>query len=172
MNVVIYARYSSSSQREESIEGQIKVCQKYADENGFTVIDTYCDRAISGKTDSRPALQKMLADSSKKRFQAVLVYSLDRFGRNLMQSVINECKLERNGARLLSATEQFEDNAAGHLQRNILKSFAQYYSEELSEKVVRGMDLNAEKCLSTGGNIALGFRVGEDKRFYIDEERV
>ena len=170
MNVVIYARFSSSSQREESIEGQVRVCQKYAEENGYTVINTYSDRAISGKTDSRPALQKMLADSSKKQFQAVLVYSLDRFGRNLMQSVINECKLEKNDVKLLSATEKFEDNAAGNLQRNILKSFAQYYSEELSEKVIRGMDLNAEKCLSTGGNVALGFRVGEDKKFYIDEE--
>lgn len=170
MNVVIYARFSSSSQREESIEGQVRVCQKYAEENGYTIINTYSDRAISGKTDSRPALQKMLTDSSKKQSQAVLVYSLDRFGRNLMQSVINECKLEKNDVKLLSATEKFEDNAAGNLQRNILKSFAQYYSEELSEKVIRGMDLNAEKCLSTGGNVALGFRVGEDKRFYIDEE--
>ena len=170
MNVVIYARFSSHNQTEQSIEGQIKVCQQYADECDFTVIDTYCDRAISGKTDSRPALQKMLADSSKKRFQAVLVYALDRFGRNLMQSVMNEYRLEKNGVKLLSATERFEENAAGHLQRNILKSFAQYYIEELSEKVTRGMDLNAEKCLSTGGNIALGFRVGEDKRFYIDEE--
>ena len=170
MNVVIYARFSSSSQREESIEGQVRVCQKYAEENGYTIINTYSDRAISGKTDSRPALQKMLTDSSKKQFQAVLVYSLDRFGRNLMQSVINECKLEKNDVKLLSATEKFEDNAAGNLQRNILKSFAQYYSEELSEKVIRGMNLNAEKCLSTGGNIALGFRVGEDKKFHINKE--
>ncbi len=170
MNVVIYARYSSSSQREESIEGQVRVCQQYADECGFTVIDTYCDRAISGKSDSRPAFKKMIADSAKKRFQAVLVYSLDRFSRDLMKSIVNECRLEKNGAKLLSATERFEDNAAGHLQRNILKSFAQYYIEELSEKVTRGMSLNAEKCLSTGGNVALGFRIGEDKKFHIHEE--
>lgn len=85
MNVVIYARFSSSSQREESIEGQVKVCKKYAEENGYTVIDTYSDRAISGKTDLRPALQKILTDSSKKQFQAVLVYSLDRFGRPVIK---------------------------------------------------------------------------------------
>ena len=71
---------------------------------------------------------------------------------------------------MLSVTEKIEDNAAGNLQQNILKSFAQYYSEELSEKVIRDMDLNAEKCLSTGGNVALDFRVGEDKKFPINEE--
>ena len=53
MNAVIYAQFSSSKQREESIEGQIHVCEQYAKQNGYTIIDAYCDRAISGITDNR-----------------------------------------------------------------------------------------------------------------------
>lgn len=95
MNIVIYACFSSSGQREESIDGQVRVCEQYAEQNNYTVIDTYCDRAISGKTDDRPAFQRLMADSLKKHFQAVLVYSIDRFGRNLNQSIINEQKLKK-----------------------------------------------------------------------------
>lgn len=54
MNAVIYARYSSDNQREESIEGQLRECKEYADQNGITVVRTYIDRALSAKTDSRP----------------------------------------------------------------------------------------------------------------------
>ena len=63
MRAVIYARYSSSSQREESIEGQVKECAAYAERNGYTVIGTYADRAISGTTDNRPGFLKMIKDS-------------------------------------------------------------------------------------------------------------
>lgn len=168
MNIVIYARFSSSSQREESIEGQVHTCKQYAEQNNYTVIDTYVDRAITGKTDDRPAFKKLMADSSKKRFQAVLVYSIDRFGRNLQQSVVNECKLQKNGVVLMSATENFTDDPSGRLHRNIMMSFAQYYSDELAQKIKRGMDINAEKCLCTGGSVALGYKVDKDKHFQID----
>ena len=60
MRAVIYARYSSSSQREESIEGQVKECAAYAERNGYTIIKTYADRAISCTTDNRPQFQKMI----------------------------------------------------------------------------------------------------------------
>ena len=63
MKAVIYARYSSHSQREESIEGQIRECQDFASKNDLIVIDEYIDRAISGKTDNRPAFQKLIKDS-------------------------------------------------------------------------------------------------------------
>ena len=83
MNAVVYARFSSSAQREESIEGQIAVCNQYAKQNGYEIINEYIDRAMTGKNDNRPGLQQLIADSSRRQFQAVLVYSLDRFGRNL-----------------------------------------------------------------------------------------
>lgn len=54
MNAVIYARYSSDNQREESIEGQLRECKEYAVKNGMTILNTYIDRALSAKTDNPP----------------------------------------------------------------------------------------------------------------------
>ena len=65
MTAVIYARYSTDSQREESIEGQIRECTAYAEKNGFTVVKHYIDRAISAKTDNRPQFQQMIKDSER-----------------------------------------------------------------------------------------------------------
>lgn len=86
MNAVIYARYSSDNQREESIEGQLRECKEYADQNGITVVRTYIDRALSAKTDSRPQFQQMIHDSATHTFEAVLVWKLDRFSRNRYDS--------------------------------------------------------------------------------------
>ena len=74
MTAVIYARYSSDNQREESIEGQIQECTAYAEKNGITVIKHYIDRAFSAKTDNRPEFQQMIKDSGKKLFDVVLVW--------------------------------------------------------------------------------------------------
>ena len=82
MTAVIYARYSSDNQREESIEGQIRECTAYAEKNGITIVKHYIDRAISAKTDNRPEFQRMIKDSDKKLFDMVLVGKLDRFARN------------------------------------------------------------------------------------------
>ena len=71
MTAVIYARYSSDNQREESIEGQIRECTAYAEKNGITVIKHYIDRAFSAKTDNRPEFQQMIKDSGKKLFDVV-----------------------------------------------------------------------------------------------------
>lgn len=79
MNAVIYARYSSDNQREESIEGQIRECTAYAERNGITVVRHYIDRALSAKTDNRPDFQQMIRDSNKKLFEIVLVWKFDRF---------------------------------------------------------------------------------------------
>ena len=73
MNAVIYARYSSDNQREESIEGQIRECTAYAERNGITVVRHYIDRALSAKTDNRPDFQQMIRDSNKKLFEIVLI---------------------------------------------------------------------------------------------------
>ena len=83
MTAVIYARYSSDSQREASIEGQLRDCKDYAEKNGITVVGTYIDRAYSAKTDDRPDFQRMIKDSAKKIFDVVLVWKLDRFARDV-----------------------------------------------------------------------------------------
>lgn len=169
MNVVIYARYSSDKQREESIEGQLKVCYAYAEQQGFDVIDEYIDRAISAKTDHRPNFQKMIKDSGKKHFQGIIVYQLDRFARNRADSAKYRAILSKNGVKLYSANENIADGASGILLESVIEGLAEYYSAELSEKVSRGMNINADKCLSNGGTTPLGYRI-ENKHYVIDEE--
>ena len=170
MNIVIYARYSSHSQTEQSIEGQLQTCYEFAKNNGHIVIGEYIDRAQSGTTDSRAEFQRMIADSDKHTFDAVLVYQLDRFARNRYDSAINKAKLKKNGVRVISARENISDDASGILVEGVLESMAEYYSAELSQKIRRGMDINAEKCLSNGSNPGLGYYVDEERRFHIDPE--
>ena len=170
MRIAIYARFSSHSQTEQSIEGQLKVCHEYAAANDHVVVATYIDRAQSGTTDSRAEFQRMIADSDKHLFDAVLVYQLDRFARNRYDSAINKAKLKKNGVRVISAKENITDDASGILVEGVLESMAEYYSAELSQKVRRGMDINAQKCLSFGGRPGLGFKVDSEKHFQIDPE--
>ncbi|WP_277668546.1 recombinase family protein [Caproiciproducens galactitolivorans] len=170
MNIVIYARYSSHSQTEQSIEGQLETCYEYAKNNGYVVIGEYIDRAQSGTTDNRTEFQRMIADSDKHTFEAVLVYQLDRFARNRYDSAINKQKLKKNGVRVISARENISDDASGILVEGVLESMAEYYSAELSQKIRRGMNINAEKHLSNGSNPGLGYVVDEDRRFHIDPE--
>lgn len=170
MNAVIYARFSSHSQREQSIEGQLKTCYKFAADNGYTVIGEYIDRAQSGTNDNRAEFQRMIADSDKHTFNAVIVYQLDRFARNRYDSAINKAKLKKNGVRVISARENISDDASGILVEGILESMAEYYSAELSQKIHRGMAINAQKCLSNGSNPGLGFKVAPDHTFYVDED--
>lgn len=169
MNAVIYARYSSHNQTEQSIEGQLQICHEFAQRNGYTIVGEYIDRAISGTTDARPDFLRMIEDSAKKGFQFVIVYQLDRFARNRYDSAIYKSRLKKNGVRVLSARENITDDASGILVEGLLEAMAEYYSAELGQKIRRGMDLNAEKCLCTGGGRALGFKI-VDKHFYIDED--
>lgn len=159
MNVVIYARYSSHNQTEASIEGQLKVCYDYAKANNLTVIDEYIDRAISGTTDDREQFQQMLKDSEKKQFDGVLVYQLDRFGRNNYECINNEYILLQNNVEIISAKENFEKSPSGNLLKGVIRSVNQYYSDELSVKIGRGMDLNADKFYYNGGSVPLGLKL-------------
>lgn len=170
MKLVIYARYSSHSQTEQSIEGQLQTCYEYAKNNGYTVIGEYIDRAQSGTTDNRIEFQRMIADSDRHTFDGVLVYQLDRFARNRFDSAVNKAKLKKNGVRVLSARENITDDASGILVEGILESMAEYYSAELSQKIRRGMDINAEKCLSNGSNPGLGYSVDSERRFHVNPE--
>lgn len=159
MTAVIYARFSSHSQTEQSIEGQLKVCYEYAAANNITIVGEYIDRAQSGTSDNRLEFQRMIADSDRRTFDAVLVYQLDRFARNRYDSAINKSKLKKNGVRVISAKGNITDDASGILVEGVLESMAEYYSAELSQKIHRGMAINAEKCLSNGSNPGLGFKL-------------
>ena len=137
MTAVIYARYSSDNQREESIEGQIRECTAYAEKNGITIVKHYIDRAISAKTDNRPEFQQMIKDSDKKLFGIVLVWKLDRFARNRYDSARYKTQLKKNGVKLMSATEIISEGPEGIILESVLEGYAEYYSADLSEKVVK-----------------------------------
>ena len=169
MNIVIYARYSSSVQREESIEGQLNACYAYAKSNNYIVIDEYIDRAATATNDQRPQFQKMLADSDKKQFQGVLVYQLDRFVRNRYDSAINKGKLKKNGVRVFSAKENLSDDPAGIMLEGMLETMAEYFSADMAQKIRRGHKVNAEKCVYNGGNIPLGYKIDSERHYQIDE---
>ena len=168
MTAVIYARYSSDNQREESIEGQIRECTAYAEKNGITIVKHYIDRAISAKTDNRPEFQQMIKDSDKKLFDIVLVWKLDRFARNRYDSARYKTQLKKNGVKLMSATEIISEGPEGIILESVLEGYAEYYSADLSEKVIRGMTENALKGKFTGGAIPFGYIINADHRFEID----
>ena len=170
MNVVLYLRYSDSKQRKESIEGQRAACIEYADKMGYTIVREYVDEAFSAKTVDRPSFLKMIYDSKKKRFQGVLVYQLDRFSRSKYDSAIYKAILKENGVKVISAKEEISDEPEGFVLESTLEMYAEYYSRELARKVNRGMDINAQKCLSNGGSTPLGYRI-ENHRYVINEEQ-
>ena len=171
MNTVIYARYSAGPrQTDQSIEGQLRVCTDFCKQRGLTVIDTYCDRHISGRTDERPEFQRLIADAKRKKFEAVVVYKTDRFARNKYDSAVYKRELKRNGIQIFYAAEAIPDGPEGIILESLMEGLAEYYSAELAQKIKRGMHESALKCQSTGSGRPLGYRVDEQKHFQIDPE--
>ena len=169
MNAVIYARYSSDNQREESIEGQLRECMEFAERSGLTVVATYIDRALSAKTDDRPDFQRMIKDSAKGLFQVIIVWKLDRFSRNRYDSAYYKMMLKKNGVRLVSAKENISDGPEGIILESMLEGIAEFYSAELSVKVLRGLTENALKGKYNGGGMPWGYRADEDQYYQLDE---
>lgn len=169
MKAVIYARYSCDNQREESIE-QLRECKAYLERQGMTFVRSYIDRAMSAKTDNRPEFQQMIKESAKGGFDAVVVWKLDRFARNRYDSAHYKGILRKNGVKVVSATEQISEGAEGIILESVLEGFAEYYSAELPEKVIRGMTENALKCQYNGGCVPVGYTIDENKRYQIDEQ--
>lgn len=134
----------------------------------MTVINEYCDRAISGKTDNRPSFQRLIKDSEKGQFQAVIMYTLDRFARNRYDSAIYKAKLKKNGVRVFYAKQPMPDTPEGIILESVLEGYAEYYSENLSRNIKRGMKENAMQCKFNGSGMALGYTVGKDGKFEID----
>lgn len=167
-NAIIYARYSSHNQRDVSIEQQIEACRKHAAELGLTITDTYEDRAISGRTDNRPAFQRMMRDAEDGKFQYVLAWKSNRMGRNMMQAMVNESRLMDCGVKVFYAEEDFDDSAAGRFALRSMMNVNQFYSDNLAEDVRRGLMDNASKCMANGRQ-PLGYKRGEDGKVVVDE---
>ena len=170
LDAVIYARYSSHNQREVSIEQQIAECTKHAAALGLRIVGTYEDRAISGKTDNRPRFQQMMRDAEKGKFQAVVAWKSNRIGRNMLQAMVNEAKLDDYGVKVFYAEEDFDDTAAGRFALRNMMNVNQFYSENMAEDITRGLYDNASKCMANGRQ-PLGYKRGEDGRVVLDEAK-
>lgn len=170
LKTVIYARYSSDKQNEQSIEGQIHECEQFAKTHDMVIIKHYIDRALSGKTDDRPSFLQMIKDSSSGLFDAVLVYKTDRFARNRYDSAVYKAKLKKNGIKIFYAKENIPDGPEGIILESMLEGFAEYYSAELSQKVKRGIKENIRKGLSFGGACPFGYKI-VNKKYVIDDEQ-
>lgn len=168
---VIYARYSSDNQREESIEGQIRVNKAYAEKNGIEIVGEYIDRARSAKTDKRPEFQRMIRDSSKHLFDVVVVWKFDRFSRKRYHSILYKEMLKENNVRVVSATEAVPPDAGGMLVESMYEVMAELYNSDLAEKVTRGMTDNALKCKFNGGTIPYGYCIDAQQHYQIDPVR-
>lgn len=168
---VVYARYSpGSTQTYQSIEGQLTECRKFAAANDLQIVRTYEDEHLTGRNDIRPAFQQLLKDSAAAKWDIVLVYAIDRFGRNSIEIAINKYHLQKNGKTVISATQRTARNVDGskNLDGILLENFyigmAEYYSEELSQKVTRGLRESYAKGNFTGGRPLLGYKVIDDPR--------
>ncbi|MHB1684127.1 MAG: recombinase family protein [Bacilli bacterium] len=169
--VVIYARYSSDSQREESIEAQTRAIKDYAMRNEMVIVGEYIDRAKSATSDRRPDFQRMIEDSAHGLFDAIIVHKLDRFSRDRYDSAMYKHRLKINGVRLYSVTENLDGSPESVILESLLEGMAQYYSANLAREVMKGMMENAHKCLHTGGLPPLGYDVDPStKKLVIQEE--
>ncbi len=167
---VIYARYSSDSQTEQSIEGQMRVCEEYAKSHDILILNTYIDRAMTGTNDRRPDFQRMIQESSRKEWDYVLVYKLDRFSRNKYETAIYKKALKDNKVKVLSATEYIPDTPEAIIFESMLEGMAEYYSAELSQKIRRGNNESRLKGNLTGGKIPYGYKNVNKKAVIVPEQ--
>lgn len=168
-NAVIYARFSSDKQTEQSIEGQLYDCYNYAKHNDLRIVGEYIDRALSGRTDDRPQFQKMISDSANGAWEYILVWKFDRFSRDKYDNAHYKHILKKNGIRVISAMERIPDGAEGVILESLLEGLAEYYSVELKEKINRGMRQSAMKGQTTG-HAPYGYKTDPSTKKYVINE--
>lgn len=170
MNAVIYARYSSDNQREESIDAQLRICHRYCQEHGYTVVHEYIDEAFTATNDHRPEYQQMFQDAKKGGFSVAVFHKVNRNARNEYDYYYHKMQLKRYGVSIEYAGQAFDtDTAEGQLMENQLVGMAAYFSRNLSREVKKGQHENAIKCVHNGGTPPLGYDVGADRHYVINE---
>ena len=167
---VIYARFSSHNQREESIEAQERACREYAQRKGLQVIKVYADRAKSGTNAEREEFQRMIKESGEKKFRYLIIHKLDRFSRNKYDAVNYKRKLRMNGVTILSVTENLDDTPESQILESLLEGMAQYYSQNLAREVMKGLRESAYDCKHLGGIPPLGYNVDPNTQKYVINE--
>ena len=162
---VLYARFSSDNQREESIEAQLRAMHEYCSRNSIVIIHEYCDRAKSATTDDRPEFLKMIAASREGDFDFAIVHKLDRFSRNRYDSAYYKRELKKNGVQLLSVLEQMDDSPESIILESVLEGMSEYYSKNLAREVMKGMRESAMDCRYIGGWIPYG-KPDDDRKWF------
>lgn len=168
MKAVAYARYSSDKQRGESIDGQIRAMQAWADKNGVEIVMLYIDAAESATDDARNEFQKMIADLKDTKPDYVLTHKMDRFARNRYDSAIYKREIQRAGARYIAVDQPIDDSPEGVILESLLEGMAEYYSKNLAREVMKGMRENAYKAQFNGGWVPLGYDITPDKQYAIN----
>jgi len=168
---VAYARYSSAGQRDVSIEQQLKDIRAYAKREGYTIVHEYADHAKSGfkNPSARIAFNTMLKEAENGSFDTVIVWKVDRFGRDREAAAISKGALRKLGVSVVYAMESIPAGAAGVITEGMLEAIAEWYSRNLSENITRGMSDNASKCLYNGTRV-LGYHRGEDGKYAITKD--
>ncbi|MFI3327509.1 MAG: recombinase family protein, partial [Clostridia bacterium] len=170
---VLYARFSSDNQREESIDAQLRALEEFCKRNSTVIIEKYCDHAKSATTDDRPEFLRMIADSKQRNFDFVIVHKLDRFSRNRYDSAFYRRELKKNGVDLMSVLEQLDDSPESIILESVLEGMSEYYSKNLSREVMKGMKESALKCRHVGGRPPFGYKVNpETKQYEINEDEI
>lgn len=169
LNAVLYCRYSSTQQTENSIDGQLRECHRFADYHGYKIIGEYIDRAKSGTSvEQRDDFLRMISDAKKQQFAYIIVYRFDRFARNRYDSVVYKRQLAISGVRVISATEAVADGPDGAILEAMYEAMDESYSRRLSAITLRGIQEATRKGIWCSA-IPFGYRT-EEKRLTIDEK--
>lgn len=167
---VVYARYSSAGQKEQSIDGQLAAAYKYAEAKGYQIVHEYIDRAMTGRNDDRNDFQRMLSDTGKHQFSVIIVWKVDRFGRNREEITFNKYRCKKNGVRVEYVAENMPEGPESVILEAVLEGMAEYYSLQLSQNVKRGLLENAKHHKAVSGTPPLGYKLTEDKHFEVDPD--
>ncbi len=170
VKAVIYARFSSDNQRDESIDAQIRAIREYAKKQDVVIVEEYIDKARSATTDNRPEFLRMISDSAKEEFDIVLVHKLDRFARNRQDSIGYRMQLKRHGVSLISILEYIDESPESIILESVLEAMAEYYSKNLARETIKGLKENALKGLHTGGKPPFGYDLDKVSRKLVVNE--
>ena len=174
IRVVIYARYSSDMQREESIDAQLRYCKEEIARNpNMVLVGVYYDEALSAKDniEKRDDFQTMIKDGMKHdKFDVVLVHKFNRFARNKFDSAVYKKKLRDIGIRVVSATQRIDDSPEGRMMESVIEAMDEYYSDNLGLEVKKGLRENAYTGRHMGGPAPLGYYVDEDGKYREDKK--
>lgn len=171
LNAVIYARFSTDRQTEDSIHAQVRACREYAARYDLQVTEVYADEAISGKgskTSKRLQYQRMLRDAQKRKFDTILCHKYDRIARNLGEHVNLEAKLKALDIQLIATAQDFGNSNESKIIKTLSWAISEYYIDNLADEARKGLREIALRGEHTGGTAPFGYDI-VDKHYVINE---